>query len=1302
MIVKAKKRKLLIGICALVLAVTMIVGVVYAADIFIRQKNSYTSKTDILTVNNSNPTNGNYYVNLSSGSSVTVYRHHDTKTQATVTHFDLIVFSVPNATSTGTRTPDETLNVVNKGVKEKCWIFKNIQVTGAGAPASTMTYVTISGASYRVVAVPSKLTYKSQSYDIPNLYINSQLKLKLANNQTYYNENMTITGRSQAYVNIFLISDVDITDEISFSAPCYVNVLYSNFTLKKDFYIKHSYPGVFAFETINGKITSEVELDEDDLPVSPIAYKYKIYIDTPSAYYRTGLAAEEILISKAPTNLTTQQMEALCEDAINFALGRIADYVYDTFSLPVKYQNYDVTFTYRTDKPLVVAVPNATASAGIVKRSTGNEKVEVSVSVTVKSGVNSVSSADMIASGKLDAETVRKTITVVGTSNPAMSTAFAEMFDLQLRKAFGVFDVTGDDGTLSYIYSFQQGIDVASLVYDFLLGSGATSLTMNSLSGGEFVYWQDAGNDALGNPLFNQAEGSAAALNHTPNSVTQQPGTVKLTSFTQLSAGGGFTLEPQGDTIDGGSKIYMYYNERQPTLSLQFKVNGAESLLNYDIVRSKEDIISIIERYMTTPYIASLNDWSDIYYLDGSQEGMLTNDSVPLLTEFSVFTIGEITNGVIALSRAEYEELISGTKTIQSLLSRTEENGIFGFPDPDDPEMNPDGRHALKAVRPIAGLDSVYIMWQKFDFKSGIYLDDNGDPDEEPYIAYRRIETPTTGIAGGNQYEAFMRGDYFANNFKDGKVISEESVGVLEITDMPGVSMNVQFTDIVGNRMVYDFLKLVLKYDSGGQTGSFMFDYSSDIDDIGIIGDESIMSGYSLYHVYRGGSFDQASSYNTYNFTNLPTGSGSVSDDTFRLLNQLYFYVDLTKVPVTNTAIIFEVEFFYYKVVGEGDEKEVSRVSINKERYQFIVPGIYRSGIDFDKPIYDYMVNCIENAGSYNGWFTLNSDIVLQNVDQYVYKGYLLVDGARLFVTLNAAAGNLTAAGIPIPATITGKGILYLTSLRELSLSGLALESLEEIAKATNLTLNTLDLSNCGIRDASLGTRLVVLRNLKHVNLAENYITDLSGILYRTVTYLDVSNQKRSLIDIRGLQTLYNLEVVKLSGNNILTFEPLRSLAALQEAYVDGNSVSPLNPLSMNINFGTRGKTNIAVYVHLMVKKVKVYADGVNPLILSKDTMAEDSSAGYKLSYVTLAQYTDALLLNAIIYKGVQEAVTIGGIDFPAQVTDRDGTSSGLSTERYENITGYMDEKVVVLVAYITSGTASVARLIIISTPNLT
>ena len=215
-------------------------------------------------------------------------------------------------------------------------------------------------------------------------------------------------------------------------------------------------------------------------------------------------------------------------------------------------------------------------------------------------------------------------------------------------------------------------------------------------------------------------------------------------------------------------------------------------------------------------------------------------------------------------------------------------------------------------------------------------------------------------------------------------------------------------------------------------------------------------------------------------------------------------------------------------------------------------------------------------AGNLNHqYFRFIEDLDLSNASLSKIVG---LEIATRLETLDLSGNNLDSADLSVLS-----GLTHLTSLK------LSRNSITDLSSLSGLTaLTNLDLSGNSITDIST---LSSLTALTHLDLANNQITDLSSLSGLTaLTHLSLASNKladtvthnpgpdgrlgtaddvrtepaASAAELRHLARLTNLEVLKLSHNDIAVIDALEELTSLRLLTLHSNNISDFSPLTAN------------------------------------------------------------------------------------------------------------------------------------------
>ncbi len=297
--------------------------------------------------------------------------------------------------------------------------------------------------------------------------------------------------------------------------------------------------------------------------------------------------------------------------------------------------------------------------------------------------------------------------------------------------------------------------------------------------------------------------------------------------------------------------------------------------------------------------------------------------------------------------------------------------------------------------------------------------------------------------------------------------------------------------------------------------------------------------------------------YLTLTSTHDDPDSTDVADDS----HAYSFSVSTDYVPTADTIVYVKAYITAVKSEALANIKEgETRI---EQTYSFTIPGIYNHLLIPDNNLY------AELLLQYNNAYTDPND---------VRADFLLVSEAKK----NKDVLDLSGKSI---ANI--RGIQYLTNTKEIILNGISLTSntaLDYLFEMKNL--ECLRAVGCGLTDTNTAD-INQLEYLIEADLSNNSLTDVPTF-YRRLRTLNLSNQA-NLTAIDNVSTNYFLESINLEGNNIASFEPLKKLSTLKEAFVYNNTSSTSITGFTGTPYGTTGKLNIPVFVALSIRGVNVY-----------------------------------------------------------------------------------------------------------------
>lgn len=675
-------------------------------------------------------------------------------------------------------------------------------------------------------------------------------------------------------------------------------------------------------------------------------------------------------------------------------------------------------------------------------------------------------------------------------------------------------------------------------------------------------------------------------------------------------------------------KLYIKpanFIENNSTLFLAIGVNGQKAEESFVLAgNSREELELYVTQRANTPFVMTIDDTTDVYYIS---DGKLCLFGALLMDINSFETIQ---NGTILISVEQFTTLTSGNTQIEDYI---DEHTFDGF-------VVIEG--VLSANTQVSQIEGyVYVFYQNLIYNtSSIYY----DVDFPSFTVFKQIIIPVSGI-GGDQYQKYLSGNTFAAYFDslpNNKLLDTSLF--YPLTSSQEVYMSLKFTEFSGaNEVHYDYCKFMSEednylnvFDKVQKTRGFKIDIA--INQVPPT-NTTVYLTVDFFTVSPVLS-NSANSVETYYV------EGAVWDE-----NNLCFL--LNGVPVTAATQGATITYFVSGAFWSESGFYFNTV-ISTQRYSFIIPGIFfcsesLSGAQFvDRNFYDAIISNIVNNINLTVTVISSPLDADYNLNNYVFSvsetNYLLADGAKIieqFSYLNQQV-NL-------------KGIRYLINVSQLDFSGSLIESLTDFSQFEGVRLTQLNLSGCGLTDAKLGVNLYSLKYLTDVNLSNNAITQLTGILYRTVTHLNLSQQS-NLISLNGITALNNLQVLDISENNINQFAPLVKLDKLKIVKLKGN-------LGTQSYYGTVGSVNFAEYVALLDKGVLVYAS--DTLLTAENNFVYDNVLSTVTS-ISTDQRLAALVLNGIFLSGVQYDFiiapnTINGFVVNVQALKKQGVNQAYS-----------------------------------------
>ena len=176
---------------------------------------------------------------------------------------------------------------------------------------------------------------------------------------------------------------------------------------------------------------------------------------------------------------------------------------------------------------------------------------------------------------------------------------------------------------------------------------------------------------------------------------------------------------------------------------------------------------------------------------------------------------------------------------------------------------------------------------------------------------------------------------------------------------------------------------------------------------------------------------------------------------------------------------------------------------------------------------------------------------------------------APLRAAINAAINRNLGSNRAPQASVVYSDILNLTHL-DLSDSGISyIKGLETMTRLTHL-----DLSGNSITDIS---PLSGLTHLTHLDLADNNLTDTVTRDNGPDMIEGTADDRRTVPTaanavLKPLDALTNLELLKLSHNNIAVITALEGLTSLNTVTLHRNNIADFSPLASNTGIGTGDK----------------------------------------------------------------------------------------------------------------------------------
>lgn len=238
--------------------------------------------------------------------------------------------------------------------------------------------------------------------------------------------------------NVYFINDIVITQDCVINFPAYINLLYANINVKAsdadatktNLSVSHHYAGVFAIETLGGKITANSALNFEIN--TPNAYVENTDVfDTDEAHKITVEKNSELINFLAEGN--EEALNALLDDAMAFALAKVPSYIYGDIILATSFHNYPISIEYKYSADdnsgeinFIKNFSNPSDAENIIISEYGNV-------IRPSDTVSGIVSAVVTFTPNATSKTASKNFSVVGTSDKAIAETFKERLNEKIN-----------------------------------------------------------------------------------------------------------------------------------------------------------------------------------------------------------------------------------------------------------------------------------------------------------------------------------------------------------------------------------------------------------------------------------------------------------------------------------------------------------------------------------------------------------------------------------------------------------------------------------------------------------------------------------------------------------------------------------------------------------------------------------------------------------------------------------------------------------------------------------------------------
>ncbi|CAL6076900.1 leucine-rich_repeat domain-containing protein [Hexamita inflata] len=180
----------------------------------------------------------------------------------------------------------------------------------------------------------------------------------------------------------------------------------------------------------------------------------------------------------------------------------------------------------------------------------------------------------------------------------------------------------------------------------------------------------------------------------------------------------------------------------------------------------------------------------------------------------------------------------------------------------------------------------------------------------------------------------------------------------------------------------------------------------------------------------------------------------------------------------------------------------------------------------------------------------------------------------------------------------------------------------------------SLIFSNCSLYSCK-GLNFHVL--VTHLDLSSNFLDSLPGLSGLNLEYVDLSGNL--LADVSTLSTCNQIQVLKLSNNQILRLDLVQNLPKLTELEFENNQVQFLKPVITHQNFNVKW---------LSTQKLVLIQQLMELLNVSKEEAMQFQSECEPWKYIAsmLIRYRDKAINGSLTVNDDQQLTSIGFVDY--------------------------------------------------------